>query len=71
MSRYKLTARECQIVALIGKGYSNEQIAEKLSLTKQTVANYNSGIYLKIDVSTRAEAIIWWMDARSRSNSKN
>lgn len=70
MSRYKLTARECQIVALIGKGYSNEQIADKLSLSKQTVANYIPGIYVKIDVSSRAEAIVWWMEAESRSNPK-
>ncbi len=69
-SRYKLTSREYQILALIGKGDSNEQIADKLSLAKQTVVNYISGIYLKIDVSSRAEAIVWWMEAQSGSNPK-
>jgi DNA-binding NarL/FixJ family response regulator len=53
----ELTEREIGILELIGSGYQNKQIAEKLCLAEQTVKNYISVIYQKIFVSNRFEAI--------------
>lgn len=54
-----LTKREQQILSMIAEGRSNAHIAAKLCLAKQTVRNYASRIYIKLSVSSRAEAIVW------------
>jgi len=55
----KLTKREKEILGLVAKGYDNEKIATQLGLAEQTIRNYVSTIYEKIDVHTRAEAVVW------------
>lgn len=55
----KLTKREKEIMTVIAKGYDNEKIATTLGLAEQTIRNYVSTIYEKIDVHTRAEAVVW------------
>ena len=54
----KLTDRETDILKLIANGYSNHEIAIELNLSKGTVANYLSGIFLKLQVSDRTQAAI-------------
>jgi DNA-binding NarL/FixJ family response regulator len=58
----KLTGREKDILALIAKGWNNTKIAEHLGLAEQTVRNYTSSLYEKIEVSSRAEAVVWARD---------
>lgn len=58
-SLYSLSNRETQILHLMAQGYDNQRIAETLCLSLGTVKNYISSIYLKLQVDTRAEAIIW------------
>ena len=55
----KLTKREKEILGLVAKGFDNEKIATVLGLAEQTIRNYVSTIYEKIDVHTRAEAVVW------------
>jgi len=57
-----LTARERQVLALIGAGWTNSRIAAELCLTEQTVRNYASRVYAKLGVSSRAEAMVWARD---------
>ncbi|HLV24176.1 MAG TPA: response regulator transcription factor [Moheibacter sp.] len=52
-----LSKREREIVVEIGKGFSSEQIAEKLFLSYYTVESHKKNIYLKLNVSTTAELI--------------
>lgn len=52
-----LTKREREIFTLIATGYENDMIAEKLNLSKQTVRNYVSLIYEKLNVKDRFEII--------------
>lgn len=59
----QLTKREKEILALIAKGYDNEKIADTLKLAEQTIRNYVSTIYEKIDVHTRAEAVVWAIES--------
>ena len=58
-----LTDREREVLELIAKGRTNEQIAEQLVLERGTVRNYTSNIFAKLQVGSRAEAIIVARDA--------
>jgi DNA-binding NarL/FixJ family response regulator len=53
----RLSNREMEILELVSDGYENRQIAEKLYIAEQTVRNYVSGIYAKIGVHSRLQAI--------------
>ncbi len=59
--KFILTDQEVQIVGLISQGRSNTRIASELNLGYQTVRNYISRIYSKLNINSRSEAIIWAM----------
>lgn len=54
---YQLTHREKEILILVQKGFSNEEIADQINLSVQTVKNYLSTIYDKLDVKNRFQAM--------------
>jgi len=58
----ELTAREREVLALIGRGLRNGEVAETLNLSEHTVAGYIKQIYRKLGISSRAEAS--WHAAR-------
>ena len=49
--------REVQIAIMLYEGFTNKQIASALKLSDGTARNYISGIYEKLDASSRAEAV--------------
>jgi DNA-binding NarL/FixJ family response regulator len=51
-----LTAREKDVLALIGNGLRNAEVAQALNLSENTIASYIKGIYRKLGISSRAEA---------------
>jgi two-component system, NarL family, nitrate/nitrite response regulator NarL len=51
-----LTARELEVLELIGKGFTNQQIAENLVIEIGTVKNHVHSILEKLNVRTRDEA---------------
>ncbi|NNU82003.1 response regulator transcription factor [Halovulum dunhuangense] len=51
-----LTARETDVLALIGRGMRNSEVARHLGLSDHTVSSYIKGIYRKLGISSRAEA---------------
>ncbi len=51
-----LTARELEVLTLLGDGLRNAQIARQLVLSEKTVDHHVSAILRKLDVSTRGEA---------------
>lgn len=55
----KFTERERQLLDYLARGYRNAQIAKEMHLAEQTVRNYLSRIYRKLDVTNRSEAMIW------------
>lgn len=57
----RLSQRETEVLELIAGGYVNKEIAEKLSLTIQTVRSYLKTIYEKLHVHSRAEAVVKYM----------
>lgn len=54
---HTLSKREKEIFKLISKGYGNKQIAQELYIAEQTVRNYVSNIYSKLNVNDRFEII--------------
>ena len=54
-----LTGREREVLALLTEGLSNEQIAERLSISEKTVRNHVSNLFDKLGVWTRAQAIVF------------
>ncbi len=55
----QLTPRERELLVLVAKGWDNARIAKELNLAEQTVRNYTSTLYEKLQVHSRAEAIVW------------
>jgi DNA-binding NarL/FixJ family response regulator len=59
----QLTGRERDVLGLISRGVGNGGIAQELGIAGKTVGNHISSIFLKLGVSTRAEAIAAARDA--------
>ncbi|WP_145137564.1 helix-turn-helix transcriptional regulator [Pseudomonas duriflava] len=53
-----LTVREREILSLVGKGYSNAEIAHHLCLSTHTVKSHIHNLLRKIGASNRAEAAL-------------
>jgi len=54
----ELTVREREILALIGNGYTNRAIGEKIFLSEQTIKHYVTNILQKLQVRSRVEAAL-------------
>ena len=59
---FGLTVRESEIVALVCEGLSNQEIANNLYLSINSVKTYIRTAYRKIGVSTRTKAVLWGLD---------
>lgn len=73
-----LTSRETIVLAELSKGFANKEIADNLSISVPTVRTHLSRIYEKIQVRSRTEAIIKYLQpaflpasTRPRSNARN
>lgn len=54
----ELSDREVEVFKLLAKGYDNKEIAGKLFVAEQTVKNYVSRIYSKLNVHDRVQATL-------------
>lgn len=54
----KLTPREQDVLHLLARGYTDKKIAETLVITRETVHKHLKNIYHKLNVHSRAEAVI-------------
>jgi DNA-binding NarL/FixJ family response regulator len=52
-----LTAREREVLELLGRGLSNRLIARELHISEHTVKFHISSLYAKLGVNNRAEAV--------------
>ncbi|MFD7137549.1 response regulator [Streptomyces sp. NPDC059894] len=61
-----LTAREREILALIGEGLTNRQIGRRLYLAEKTVKNHISRLLAKLGVERRVQAAVIATQAQDR-----
>jgi DNA-binding NarL/FixJ family response regulator len=54
-----LTEREREVIALIGEGLRNRQIADRLFISEGTVRNHLTTVFSKLEVSDRFELLIF------------
>jgi len=59
----ELTPRECEILELIARGYSNAEIAERLVLSPKTVSNYVSNVLIKLQAADRTKLMLMALEA--------
>ena len=48
-----LSAREMEIIGLVADGLTNQEIAEKLTISKRTVDNHGSNMFTKTGSKNR------------------
>jgi HD-GYP domain-containing protein (c-di-GMP phosphodiesterase class II) len=56
-----LTAREVEVLVLLGQGRSNPEIAAELQVSRKTASSHLEHIYTKLGVKTRTEAALFAM----------
>lgn len=54
----RLTAREREILALVGQGLANKDIARRLFISERTARTHVSNILRKLDLSSRTQAAL-------------
>jgi DNA-binding NarL/FixJ family response regulator len=59
----QLTDREREVVALVGHGMSNDEIAADLSISPTTAKTHVSRAMLKIEARDRAQMVVFAYDA--------
>jgi two-component system, NarL family, response regulator LiaR len=57
LAKLGISKREYEILQLINEGLSNQQIADKLFVSENTVKKHISNLFFKMDVERRTEAI--------------
>ena len=64
-----LSARESEVIALITQGLGNDEIADRMFTTINTVKTYIRTAYRKTGVDSRARAVLWGVDHGFRPDS--
>lgn len=54
-----LSQRESEVLVLIGRGLSNQEIAERLYVSVNSVKTYIRQVYAKTGVTRRTQAVAW------------
>ncbi len=57
LQRLGISKREHEVLDLIAKGHSNQEIADKLFVSVNTVKTHLSNLFLKLDAARRTQAI--------------
>jgi ATP/maltotriose-dependent transcriptional regulator MalT len=57
VSQLELSKRELEILSLLAKGHSNQEIATKLFVSLSTVKTHIQNLFEKLDVKRRIQAV--------------
>ena len=57
LSKRKITKRELEVLELMSLGLSNQEIAEKLFVSLNTIKTHTSNLFEKLEVKRRTQAI--------------
>jgi DNA-binding CsgD family transcriptional regulator len=56
-NRLGISKRELEVLQLMAQGFSNQEIADKLFVSLNTVKTHSSNLFLKLEVKRRTQAI--------------
>jgi DNA-binding NarL/FixJ family response regulator len=62
-TRDQLSRRESEVMDRVARGLTNGEIARCLGLSEKTVKAHINRIFAKLQVTTRARAIVLWLNA--------
>lgn len=57
LQRLNISKRELEVLQLMAKGHSNQEIADALFVSLNTVKTHLSNLFLKLEVSRRTQAV--------------
>ena len=57
LQRLEISKREHEVLDLMAQGLSNQEIADKLFVSVNTIKTHSSNLFLKLQVSKRTQAI--------------
>jgi two-component system, NarL family, response regulator LiaR len=57
LTRLGISKREHEVLELLAQGLTNQQIADKLFVSLNTIKTHTSNLFLKLEVSRRTQAI--------------
>ena len=57
LQRLGISKRELEVLELISRGLSNQQIADTLFVSLNTIKTHSSNLFLKLDVNRRTQAV--------------
>ena len=57
LQKHRLTQREYDVLNLMAKGHSNQEIADQLFVSLNTVKTHSSNLFSKLDVKRRTQAV--------------
>ena len=63
VSLEQVTPRERDVLALVGRGMSNQEIAAELFLSVATVKSHLGRVTTKLDLASRAQAVVFAYDS--------
>jgi len=62
----KLTKMESRVIELIASGFSNKEIANKLSISDKTVKAHLTNIFMKLNIENRYQLIVYGTQNKRR-----
>lgn len=57
LSKFGISKREWEVLALISEGLSNQEIADRLFVSLNTIKTHSSNLFEKLEVKRRTQAI--------------
>ena len=69
-SLFHLSAREVELTELVACGYSNQEIAQRLFLSRDTVKTHLKRVFGKSGFRNRVELASWWASQRAGETSR-
>ena len=57
LDRLGISRRELEVLELMAQGLSNQEIADKLFVSLNTIKTYSANLFVKLDVKRRTQAV--------------